>query len=185
MKYFNHILSYSLTHFVLTITNGIMFTSAIDKHHGEGRRRRRNTTVNPSPRSVPNADRKLRRITVKSGKDHSRQLVRNKRTRGANDNKKFKQSRRELGKSSGSGKSNGGSSGGSNGSSGGGSGGGGSGGGGGGGSGSGWSSDGYYCGCLCLSSSDMNAGSYLDGVSCDFTVHENNYGTNNNRIRYE
>jgi len=195
MKYSNHILSSSFSLLVLTIINGIMFISAIDKHHDEGRRGRRNTTVNPSPReSVPNADKKLRRITVKSSKDHSRQLVRNKRTRGANDTRKLKQNRRELGKSSGksSGKSNEGTSGGSNGSGGGSSGGsggassgggyGGGGSGGGSGSGSGWSSDGYYCGCLCISSSDMNAGSYVDGVSCDFTVHENSYGSNNNRV---
>jgi hypothetical protein len=34
-----------------------------------------------------------------------------------------------------------------------------------------------------MSGYEVDSGSYLDGVSCDFTVHENNYGSNSNRLR--
>ena len=96
MKCSNRLLNFSFALLVLTINNSILFTSAIDKHHGEGRRIRNKNVIPRQEALVPSSDRGLRRITVKSENDGSRKLVRNTRTRGSNNNKKkLNQNRRD------------------------------------------------------------------------------------------
>ena len=164
MKNLRHLLNFFLPLLVLASYSSL--ASAVKTGGVEYRKRRSKSATGKIDVASSIADHKNPRQLITANKNKNglpkKMIRRNSGARGSNT----KQSRRELGKSSGkssSGKSSSGKSGsGGSGSS--------------SHSGPGWNTDdGSYCGCLCMSTYSTSE-TNNHGLSCDFTVDQNSYG---------